>query len=294
VASQLRYSGLGMNYGVVHSFVTPFPTTLVAKDLDDMWNDGYRNIRLWLPNFQTSPASSLANIITVGDMAKAKGFYVAYGGTSLGTTLSNGNWTAFSAATIAAAAVAQSHGFSEFIIDNEAYARGVTGGLSNFFTKYAALATSCRSVFTGVLTYNESENSITNWVGQTVGLAGTVPVDKFGLNTYGSGTTEAGWRFFLLNAQICFNQFGTSSYISEFNINASSPYSGLSERQIYENSLFRLEKLLGPKGIGFNQAYWFSYTSPSDQFAVKQADGTFRRNRYAFTRMKRLSPQVIT
>lgn len=288
-----RYSGLGQNYGVVMAFkkYDDPSTTLthdqwiaqVKADLNDMWRDGVRSIRLWLYNPQTSPAFSINNILEIGSIAKDFGFYVIGGVTSLGgPTLNDANWNTISSTVVTEAQKAAARNFDEFIIDNEAYGR--ISGLTNYFTKYGALATAVKAVFTKKRTICESENYINNWIGQTIGSGTFADLDYLGMNCYGGNNTESGFRFFLLNLLTCWNNFGTKSYISEFNLYTSQPYSGLKGNQIYDFTKFKVDKIFS---IGFTRAFFFSYTSPNDEFAVKKADGTFLRNREALTNARR-------
>lgn len=288
-----RYPGLGMNYGVLQAFKLyddPSTTlthaqwiTQIKKDLDDMWRDGIRYIRLWLYNPINSPAYAISHIIEIGQLAKTAGFYVVGGVTTLlGPTLNDTNWPTISVAVLAEAVKAQSAGFDEFCIDNEAYLR--QNGLTGFFTKYGALATSVKGVFSGKITYSETEFSIPQWVGQTIGSGTFVNLDYLAMNCYGSNNVESGVPLFIQNLNTCWLSFGAKSYISEFNIYASQPYNKLSKRQISEFTKMKLDKIYS---IGFTRAYFFSWTSQNDEFSVKKMDGTFMRNREVLTIRKR-------
>lgn len=267
----------------------------IAKKFNTMYGVGAGGTRLNQANFSVFAAAVVAEAVwanangvqkfTVGNEEESSAQVSPSSLTSSGTTATFVSATAHGFAdqqslTIASASDSKYNGtFTITVVDPVTFTFTIPAGAaspatgakaydispSQMATKIKTLATSVKAVFKGEVTYNASQGDSADYIS-----GGKGDLDTFGMNNYGANGSTADFNN---NITLLTNAFGTSGYLSEFNLNATwANVKGDDEQQAVAMKQ-RLNTILASNLGG---AYFFTWRYSDDSFAAKYADGNLR------------------
>lgn len=273
---------LGMNFGAKYLFGGSVPTAEVNAELDRILALGINKIRVNIRGY-LAPSQQIANMMTVAQLCKIRGFYVVSGITASAAQLdsSNTSFTDYTNAAVSRAVQMQAY-IDEFQVGNElegAQVSGTTNAQIRDLVRSVAQAVKS-STFAGKISYSVSNNLIyiNEWAGDSSGIGA---MDWLGLNVYGLNQSD-------LSGVIARYRSLTNVYtnqrvkITELNLDSSwSGYTSSPSHQ-YLNIKDRINSLIS---IGASDIYFFTWDDantgvgsslPTNYFACKKDDGTYR------------------
>lgn len=262
------WSGLGLNYNSTFGVVE-------ATDLPYLRSWGINKIRPLIATYNDS-ASKLA-WETRSLIMKSYGFYVIYGITAGGNTLTAANWASYTAQVIIEATWAAANGIDEFQIGNEeeVHIDGTTLTYATLRSNLRTLAATIKALFPALkLSYSSTLSSgYTNWYTANEGIG---QIDRIGFNVYPNTTINFDIGFVNFNLSSIIAGLGASkSFISEFGIHTSGFGSVIGFSEDLCTQRFSL-MLTAIKNAGFTEAYVYNYTDQNDVFGLKEQAGDYR------------------
>lgn len=276
------WSGLGITLGYEPGVSY---TDSVEHDLDYLKAIGFTKIRLVGNTIDATMPFMRTNAI----LAKQKGFYVIYGCSANGVTLTSTNFATYQTAVLAEAAIAEQYGFDEFVEGNEEELRidgtSIADCRALILARLDPLSTAIRAVYSGLISYNMSQGAET-WIltkdanDILPGATGTYhwDIDKIGANVYGNmaGNTCTRSSFqSRINAFKNDSHWGSRYYISEWNTNYNTTKwaAEAAKPEIMAAEVANRLKIIQDEGV--SSAYYFCWgNSQEDYFAVNRGDNS--------------------
>lgn len=263
----MTWGGLGVNH--------KSPAKIVS-DAAYFKTIGVNKVRAHLPPISNSAA--MAQWLAVAKQWYDLGFYTIYGGSVLGGTGSAADWSTYRTNILAYATTlaAGERKMTEFQIGNELELRvdGTTLTQTQLRTNLRSLGAEVKAILPEyTISYTTSfYQDYSSWASE--GIAG---LDKLGINVYGNISTSGGrWtNSYMVNGKLAtiYSALGSSVYISEFGIDASSANLDLvSDNQ---KAVWMRQILKDIKNSGIPSAYVYMYRGYLDQnnnFALVYTD----------------------
>jgi hypothetical protein len=284
VINATAFTKLGMNYGNKDVFASAgaFSTSSVTTDLANLYTDGFRFIRIALPDYTN--AVQWQHVTAIATVAHADGFNVMCGASSNPTAITTTNESTWMSGIIALAPSV--NGLCDiFAVGNEEeYHNTCPGGVAGcagsltdaqIRTDVTAMAASVKSNgFPGKVVYSVpgGQTQIDEWTSNTsLGALDTVCFNLYGERLSISPQTDT--SDFRAEVKQAVGAF-PNACVSEFNLSAIWSNFTLGDTQMANNVAMRVQVL---RDLHFpNAAYFFTYTNGDDSFAAKLQNGTFR------------------
>jgi hypothetical protein len=262
----------GFNYGaggVV--FTSGYNASRVASELTDI-RRFCMHLRVAFPSYNANP-THIVNAQNICLAAKAMGFYVVWGITANGNTLTSSTYPAFKAAADSRAAWCATNGIDEFSYGNEEELRtdNVTLSYSQLRVNLRTDGGAAKAANPGLkLAYSVDASSYQGYINEGIGTLDYISINNYG---YNDDQSTFDLRTFQAKATAVINAFGAQGYISEYNIYStwSRVTMGYSEmvRQIAKRKAIL-------QAAGASRIYFYTYSNPaSGDFALKLESGDY-------------------
>lgn len=269
----LNNSNTAFNYGQqVQSGTAFYNSAKVAADFTLLYNSGVRKLRIGGANYSFVDGVNATKL--VAQQAKAAGFYVTFLIGNLGfATDTDANWATYTAAVNAAADWAWANGMDEFQTGNELEYSQTSGTLSNAYNKIIAMGLDVitnhffADGITRFMSYAVAQDSLeSTWISSGKGTYNLI-----GYNVYGS---NGDFTNFQTKINAMFAAFGTSLYLSEWNLNNN--FSNFPQPESAQTTQIQARfNFIQSLGL-VNYFFTYRWDTNNDQFALFKADGTFR------------------
>lgn len=205
------------------------------------------------------------------NLAKSKGLYVLWRNeATLNGTFDTSNWTAYKAAVVAQAVIAQAQGYDEFQVGNE-MENAINGTITttDIYNNMLDLAGQVKAVYSGKVSYSFSATNPGVWNANASSLMTNSNFDYLGANVYGGYNNRPN---FINLAATHITNFSTKAEFTEFGIDSNwSNVPTDEEWQAVEvaNRMTTINTDAVP-------AYFYDWRDNNDVFALRLQAGTYR------------------
>lgn len=267
----MPWIGSGINYG--HHATSYDLDGQVARDFALLKQLGVTKLRIVYPPFDSA---NVGNIQALVQRALSAGFYVIWGVTAGGTTVTTSRWASFKSyvtSTLAPWAQAQNNSNLQLSVGNEEelHIDGTTVTASTVRSDVGGTyGSAVKSAYTkGLISYETAATQRAAWAS-----LGKGNLDKIGFNVYFEVDPTGN---FTASISAIVSGFGSSGYISEW----STPggYSDLGTEVGWSDNLMARKAIIQASGV--SDAYAFCYKDgafgvPADSFALMASGETPR------------------
>lgn len=256
------WPNLGINYkgDIAHA----------PEDAAYLKNIGIHRVRIHIPNDGDTSWRAVAAYF------KSQGFYTIYGITA-GSALTAANWSTYADLVVAEAIYCEANDIcDQFTLGNELHYKidGTTLVLATLLTNIKTLATSIRSVFSGIIEYSSDVNDYTGWISAGLGN----DIDIFGYHCYSNWTGKyLNETNMTIPIPLLVAAFPTKLQINEFHLDSDSAdilAMPVDTRVMYYRRMYAYLKSSGVLSMYAFGFVGYKYVS-DDGFCMKLINGSY-------------------